>query len=158
MGDDSETIIVEVPPTVTDVAPPTPSAGEMWHAEHEARHAEHMQHLETIREEHRSEINRIEQRLSEVEGRVAAAEASGSESHTMAEALDTVATVGEVIAEVTDAVTPDVEAQTPESSASIEHGTPGPDGEVQPDVGGGDGSQSGPTAPPANNRRRGRLW
>lgn len=151
MGDDDTTIIV--PPQET--GPPPVSATELWHIEHEARHQEHMAHLESIREEHRAEIMRVEERVNVLEGAVSAlASTPAPESPDAAaldQALDTVSQVGEVIADISESVNqPDV-IETPSSTSSHSPIDSAPAGEVEPDV---------DTNEPANSggRRGSRFW
>lgn len=151
LGDDEITVIT--PPASE---PPPVAVIDPWRAEHEARHAEHIAHLETIREEHRSEVQAIRDKVTELEGIVIGlASAPPPESPDKAaldQALDTVESVGEVIANVTEAINPEEPVEAPPSPPS-HHEPAGPVGEVTPDVGEG----SGTNAPP-HSKRRSRFW
>ncbi len=155
MGD--ETIIVEAPSNPPE-SNPDPMA--LWHAEHEARHAEHMAHLETIRNEWRSEASRLQSQISELQGQLAALVIEeimepDEPGTSMGEALDTVREVGEVIADISQAVNQpeEVNAPSPPSGPPSNNSAPD-DGEVVPDAA---TSQSPP--PPANaGRRKGGFW
>lgn len=152
---DDVTVVVPEPLPVVETAPQTDRI-ELWHAEHEARHAEHMAHLESIREEHRSEVNRLEQRISDLEGRIVIVESAPSgETTSLNDALNTVATVGETIADINAAMQEPVIEEPPSPPHSSDNGGTGSETEVAPDIATG-------SAAPANaeqSKRRGRgLW
>lgn len=154
MADDVTVVVPEPTPIVETT--PQPDRIEMWHAEHEARHAEHMAHLESIREEHRSEVNRLEQRISDLEGRIVLVESAPSgESTSLNDALDTVATVGETIADINAAMQEPVIEEPPSPPHSSNDGSAGPSGEVAPDITTGNASPANAEQP----KRRGRgIW
>lgn len=131
MGDEVTNVVVE-PPLLQ---PPQVTPSELWHAEHEARHAEHMAHLESIREEHRSEINRLEERLAGLEGRIVIIEsAPESEGSSIGEALETVAVVGETIADI-NAAMQEVPSEEPAAPSRPQNDVgAGPSTEVEPDI------------------------
>ena len=154
MGDEVTNVVVEPPAPVAET--PSVSPSELWHAEHEARHVEHMAHLESIREEHRSEINRLEQRISDLEGRIVVVETAPSESGgSIGDALETVAVVGETIADINAAMQEPVIEEPPAPPRSENNGGPGPETEVQPDVATG---QAAPANTEGRRRRGSRLW
>ena len=152
MGDDDTTIVV--PPPEVPATPPEPTRAELWHAEHEARHAEHMAHLESIREEHRSEVNRLEQRISDLEGRIVVVESNPSEGQSLTDALDTVAVVGETIADINEAMRPEEVIEEPPSPPHSTNNGGAESTEVEPDI----ATAEGAPANAAPKRRGSRLW